>query len=103
MELENATPFNFNDLFGERVHITATVDKFIYNRQICSRQVILVDIYINGHYFRDHLYITMNKRFNDIKDGSRIEATAFLKYYYDVDTNKLNKIGFERIRNVRLA
>ena len=103
MELENLTPFNFNNLFGERVHITAIVDKFIYNSQIDLKQIILGDIYINGHYFRDHLYITMNKRFNDLKEGSRIKATAFLKYYYDVDTNKLDKIGFERIRNVRLA
>ena len=94
---------DFNDLFGEQVHIEATIDRFIYNRQIDLKQVILGNIYINGHYFRDHLYITMNKRFNDAKEGSRIKATAFLKYYYDVETNKLSKIGFERIRSVRLA
>ena len=63
--------------------------------------ITLVDVYINGVFFRDHSFIKNTKRLKYFREYDKISFTALVNLYPNPHTNKMDKVGFKHIRNVR--
>jgi hypothetical protein len=73
------------------------------NDKTNTDRVVLEDIYIDGKFFRDHVWVHKSKRFSGVKKGDVISATVKLENYHDPKTNRPTKVGIKHIRNLRIV
>ena len=91
---------DFNELVGSSVKVAATVEKIVVDNHTNLEMILLKDVYINGTFFRNHAWLKMTKRLSVLGFKDHFTATASLIHYYDVDTNRKDKLGFKSFRSV---
>lgn len=90
---------DFKGLVGSRVQIIATVHSFHKESFSNVDRVLLQDIFVNGQYFRDHVWVRKSKRFKGISSGSVINAFGTLVEYRG---EKGKKLGLRHLRAVKI-
>lgn len=92
---------DFKALVDSNVEVTAEVEKIVRSKHSNSDMILLKDVYINDNFFRDHAWIKMTKRLSVLVVGDKFTATATVIKYYDLETNREEKLGLRSFRNVR--
>ena len=87
---------------GDKVSVVAKV-KNIHKSRNNVMMIVLEDIYINGNYFRDHLYVRRAKRLSCLNEGDFFTATAIVYLYPDIETNRVDKVGLDTFRSVKIV
>lgn len=93
---------DFEALVDSSVEVIAEVEKIVRSKHSNSEMILLKDIYVNGEYFRDHAWIKMTKRLSVLVVGDKFTATATVMKYYDLETNREEKLGLKSFRSVKL-
>ncbi|MDY0138260.1 MAG: hypothetical protein RBR50_01050 [Candidatus Izemoplasmatales bacterium] len=90
---------DFKSLVDGRVQIVATVHS--YHKESFSNvdRALLQDVFVNGQYFRDHVWVRKSKRFKDIGSGTVINAFCTLVEYRGENEKKL---GLRHLRGVKV-
>ena len=73
------------------------------NDKTNTDRIVLEDVYIDGEFFRDHVWVPRSKRFEGINEGDVITATVKLQNYPDPETNRMTKVGIKHIRNLSVV
>ncbi len=94
---------DFKSLVGSSVQATATVEAIVMSRHSNSELVLLYDVYVNGSYFRDHVFVKKTKRLSVLKTGYKFCANATLIDYHCSTSGKLDKLGLRSFRSVYIS
>jgi len=80
------------------MRVTATLKRVSQHNHI-----LIQDVYLEGVFFRDHVWLRHNKRLDSFHPGDRITFTAKLKNYIDSSDINKTKVGLRGIRNVQVV
>ncbi len=91
---------DFKSLVGDRVSVICKVDRISRNNYLTSDFLLLRDVYFNGDFFRNHLYVKRSKRLEFACKDDVLTFTAIVKTYLDVDDVTQTKLGLCSVRQV---
>jgi len=84
---------------GKNILVSGIVEKTIENDKSGIDRLLLKEVYFNGKFFRDHLWIKKTGRLNKAKENEKISFTGRVLHYPDAEKEE-PKIGLTHIRNV---
>ncbi len=85
--------------------VEATFVKRSYQHHSNIEYLLFCNIKVGGEFMTDHKWIKASLRLNSVKlhRGMKIKFSARMKTYLDSKDVTKNKIGFNRIRNVKVV
>ena len=85
-----------------QISFQARIGKFFDSDLVGTRRIVLEDVEVDGEHFRDHLWLKITRRIDNLKlaPGDILTGTAFLESYMNIEDLKNNKITFRHIRNL---
>lgn len=92
---------DINDLVDKSVKVTAEVEKIVRSNHSNDEMILLKDVHINDTFFRNHAWVKMTKRLSVLVTGDKFTANATVMKYYDLETNREEKLGLRSFRSVR--
>ena len=88
---------DFRSLVDSSVQVEATMITLSVVATANTEKLLIKEVYVNGEYFRDHVWIKNTKKLKVLSKGDKFTATATLIEYASIDGKKFGLRSFKSV------